>query len=271
MIVAAALCPPAPLLIPGLAVDLAGELRDLVTASHAAVAALSGVDRVVVLSSDKDPGRGSTYPRRLAPGTRVSAAAFSRSDHPVVPAVRLARGAALTSAPRPSTGHASTARDGAPAHADATDVRPGAGTIVAAHLLHQAGISAPTWAVQLPHAESSVVDLADLDGDGTVGLVVMANGSAAHSEHAPGGDDPRSPEFDENLVTAVSSGDPALLSATCRRLGGLAADLHEETLHVLAALGALTADNGRASAELLHYSAPLGIGYLVATWRWAGT
>lgn len=287
MIVAAALCPPAPLLVPGLADDLADELRDLVRASRAAIAVLSGADRIVILSTGQAPGPRSDEITRLEPGATVSASAFSRSDHPAVPPVRLAGGIAPTTgehprtahdvvfggADKPADAHASAAGNGARRSAAA---HPAAGTVVAAYLLHQAGITAPAAAIQLPSGSAvRVAGLAELvghdvaDSEQRIGLLVMANGSAAHSEHAPGGDDPRSPEFDRDLVTAVSSGDPALLSQTCERLAGAAAELHDDTLPALAALAALTADSGPASGELLHYSAPLGIGYLVASWRWA--
>lgn len=278
MIVAAALCPPAPLLVPGLADDLASELSDLVSACRTAVATLMAVDRVVVLGTRTGSGA-----RCLRPGDAVTSTAFSRSDYPAVPAIRLPTGRGTARGPDLSTDHdgmrgdAGGTGDGLAAWGRSGQTRVAAGTVVAAYLLHGVGITAPTGAVQLAPdsadaAASLAADCAEIDPRDPVertGLVVMANGSAAHSEHAPGGDDPRSAGFDDDLVTAVASGDPARLAETCRRLAGLAAELHDDTLPALAALGELAVGNGTATADVLHYSAPLGIGYLVATWRWS--
>ena len=276
VIVAAALCPPAPLLVPGLAVGLAVELDDLVAACRKAVGRLAGADRIVVVSV----GIGRAAGRRLAPGTVVSAAPFSRSDHPATPTVRLPYRPA-SSGPSGDAGRPGTAEydgyDAVPADAGSdgrgtSAVSLTAGSIVAAYLLDAGAVDAPTFAYQLPH-DADPADatrmFVDLDPTVPTGFLAMANGAAAHSEHAPGGDDPRSRGFDADLVTAMSSGDPAQLADTCRVRAGLAAELHDETLPALAALAELARGSGAATAEMLHYSAPLGIGYLVATWQWA--
>jgi hypothetical protein len=253
VIVAAAICPPAPLLIPGLADRLADRAGDLRAACAAAVAVLCQVDRVVILSAATSVAQGV-----LLPGDLVTAGGLARSDRPVVPPIRLPD----------ATPSGDDIAGGRPDHPVAP-FRPGfaartaVGTAVGAHLLAAAGITVPTSALQVaPGAGTQLLD------DGRTGLLVMADGAACHGEHAPGAPDPRSESFDADLVTALRSGDPMALAAACDRLAGLAAALRADSLPALAALATRTAGNGTARAEILHYSAPFGVGYLVATWQW---
>lgn len=146
------------------------------------------------------------------------------------------------------------------------------GTIVAAYLLDAAGITVPCSAIELPSAtdRQSLSSLQkEIDTGPSTTLLVMANGAACHGEHAPGGDDPRSAAFDQDLVTAVSSGQPRALAASCARLSHQAAYLRNDTLPILACLAHLTEPNGPATAKIVHYGAPFGVGYLVATWQWS--
>jgi len=252
VIVAAAICPPAPLLIPGLADRLAEQAADLRAACTAAVAALRQVDQVIILSASTSVGPGV-----LLPGDLVTAGGLARSDRRVVRAVRLPGGS-------PDCDDAAGDRPGRPsAPLTATAARTAVGTAVGAHLLSAAGVTAPTSAVQLTAGSELPVP-----GAGRTGLLVMADGAACHGEHAPGAPDPRSESFDADLVTALRSGDPAALAATCDRLADLAAALRADSLPALSALAALTFGNGTARSEILHYAAPFGVGYPVATWQW---
>jgi hypothetical protein len=226
------------LLIPGLADRLAADLPDLRAACQRAVAHLAGTGQVVIVSAARpgDPGP--------VPGDALLTGGLTRSDRPVAPPVRLAAGSGPDGVP------------GAP-------VLASVGTVVGAHLLEQAGVTVPTSALQV--APGSGTQLLD---SGRTGLLVMADGAACHGEHAPGAEDPRSEGFDRDLVTALRSGDPARLADACRRLSELAPALRADSLPALAALADLTAGNGPARAELLHYAAPFGVGYAVAAWQW---
>lgn len=238
MIVTAVVCPPAPLLVPGLADRLAARAADFCAACETAVAALAGAERVVIVAA----GPGGAV---AGPGDVVTAG-LARSDRPVLAPARLPGGAGPAAASPPGT------------------PRPVvAGTAVGLRLVLRAGIAVPTSALQV--ASGDGVHLA---AAGRTGLLVMADGAACHGEHAPGAPDPRSEGFDADLVTALRSGDPATLAATCRSLGPTSGPLRAESLPALAAMAALTADNGPARAELLHYSAPFGVGYPVAVWQW---
>ena len=248
MIVAAAICPPAPLLIPGLADRLADQAADLRAACAAAVSTLRDTDGVLILAVA--PGAEAGV---LRPGDPVGAAGLARSDRPVVPPVRLPSGDEVAGG-RPD-------RPAAPL--TATAARTAVGTAVGTHLLSAVGVTAPTSAVQLTAGSELPVP-----GAGRTGLLVMADGAACHGEHAPGAPDLRSESFDADLVTALRSGDPAALAATCERLADLAAALRAGSLPALSALAALTAGNGTARWKILHYSAPFGVGYPVATWQW---
>jgi len=100
------------------------------------------------------------------------------------------------------------------------------------------------------------------------GLLVIADGSACHGDDAPGKRDDRAAGFDAALAGALAAGDPvALLSACADR--ELAAQLLS-TVDPLALLALLTARRPPAVADLQYAGAPLGVGYLVASWLWDG-
>lgn len=251
VIVTAVVCPPAPLLVPGLADRLAGQAGDLRAACGAAVTALRDAEHVVIISAVATAAAGGT----MLPGDLVTAAGLTRSDRPVVPPLRL---------PGASPDGTVDGGDRDPA-VGAGRQRPSiaVGTAVGAWLLTAAGITAPTGARQL----ADTIDV-QLPGTGRTGLLVMADGAACHGEHAPGAPDPRSEAFDADLVTALRSGDPAALAAACDSLANLAPALRADSLPALAAMAALTVANGPARADVLHYSVPFGVGYPVAVWQW---
>lgn len=231
-------CPPAPLLIPGLADRLAAEVPDLRAACRRAVAELAGAERVLIVSAARPGDQGPVSAGAVLTG------GLARSDRLVVPPVRLAADA--------------VGPDGVPGAPMLASV----GTVVGAHLLDGAGITV-TGALQV--ATGSGTQLLE---DGHTGLLVMADGAACHGQHAPGAEDPRSEGFDRDLVTALRSGDPGTLADTCRRLSELAPVLRADSLPALTALADLAAGRGPARAEMLHYSAPFGVGYAVASWQW---
>ena len=100
-----------------------------------------------------------------------------------------------------------------------------------------------------------------------IALLVIADGSACHGDDAPGRRDDRAAQFDAALAEALAGGDPhALRAAAADR------DLARALLAVvdpLAVLALLTARHPPTAADLLYSGAPLGVGYLVASWRWS--
>jgi hypothetical protein len=93
-------------------------------------------------------------------------------------------------------------------------------------------------------------------------LLVLANGSGCRSEKAPGYLDPRSFAFDEQIETALATGDSAALTELDAGLGG---DLLAAGIEPLKQLGAL----GLAveAAALRYADDPYGVRYWVATWQ----
>ena len=95
-----------------------------------------------------------------------------------------------------------------------------------------------------------------------VGLLVLGDGAATHTERAPGHFDPRAADFDAGVAAALQAADPVPLTALDP---GLAAELlaaGRAPWQVLAAATAGSAWRG----ELLHSSAPFGVAYHVAVW-----
>ena len=90
----------------------------------------------------------------------------------------------------------------------------------------------------------------------------MGDGSARRCERAPGYVDPRAEPFDAAVAAALAAGDAAALRALDPALGAdlLAAGVPAWRVAGHAAAGV------DLTAELLHRSAPYGVGYLVASW-----
>ena len=109
-------------------------------------------------------------------------------------------------------------------------------------------------------------------GDGIpTGLLLIADGAAAHGGQAPAAEDPAAVEFDRALLTAVAAADPAALASFCRDRVDQAATLRCESLPTWAALAGLTIGAPPTGGRIGHYGTPFGVGYLVAEWQWRST
>ena len=247
------MCPGAPFLIRGTADTIADRLSAVAAACRAAISELPDADRLVLLSaSSQQPGARSPG-RFIEPGTVISSTALRRSDLPEHRLVTLPAGA-------PGREKAS--------HPDSYSV----GTAVGANLLtdHPTRFP-PTTGIEISCDPGAVAALLteELSGAQRVCLLVIADGSACHGDDAPGRRDDRADSFDADLAAALGAGDPVALASVAgqRELAG-------ELLAVvdpLAVLAALTVDDPPSSAALLYSGAPLGVGYLVASWRWTRT
>ncbi|MEV4710127.1 class III extradiol dioxygenase subunit B-like domain-containing protein [Micromonospora sp. NPDC049374] len=239
-LVAAAVCPHPPLLVPEIAGAAASELDDLRTACDTAVARLldSGARTVLVIgagdrSADLDlPFRGSFAPWGVPLEVHLG-------NHP----------------------------DGLVG----TDRLP-LGLLVGAWLLDRqptARTRGMGWRMTTVGVDESVETCADLGARlGSTqpwALLVMGDGSACRGEKAPGYADPRAEAYDETVARALADADgDALL--------GLDADLSAQLKaagrapwQVLA--GAARAAGGQWRGELRYHAAPYGVGYLVANWE----
>lgn len=95
-----------------------------------------------------------------------------------------------------------------------------------------------------------------------VGLLVIGDGAATHTERAPGFLDERAQRFDADVAAALRTADRDALAALD---AGLAAELLAAGRAPWQVLAAATA--GRHwRGELLHSSMPFGVAYHVAVW-----
>jgi hypothetical protein len=227
-LVAAAICPTPPLIVPQLAAGAASELDGLRAACDAAI-------------------------------TRVTAAE---------PEVLVAVGAGTTTGELPPPYRASFRPWGAPVqvtHGEpgGTQVRDLA-LAVGLWMLARHELNSPVR-VHAVAADADPDDCArlgrQLAGAGRVGLLVLGDGAACHGEKAPGYENPDAAPFDRDVRAAVDAGDPAGLRAIdAARAAGLRAT-GRAPWQVLAG-----AADGRSWRAESTYDAPYGVGYLVASW-----
>jgi hypothetical protein len=99
-----------------------------------------------------------------------------------------------------------------------------------------------------------------------VGLLVIGDGAATHTEQAPGYLDERAGGFDAQVTQALRDADRAMLAALDPVLAEELLAVGRAPWQVLAAATAGTTWRG----ELLHSSTPFGVAYHVAVWTLAG-
>ncbi|MBD0293254.1 MAG: class III extradiol dioxygenase subunit B-like domain-containing protein [Jiangellaceae bacterium] len=234
MLVAAAVCPHPPLLVPGLAGARAGELDGLRTACLRAIDAMRATepDLLVLVGAGE-------MTRRHPPGTAGSLAAYGVDVPVVLPG----------EAPGRSGGELPLS------------------LLVGAWLLGQA-----RWSAQVRGQE--VARSTDPDECRRIGIqlarktdrlamLVMGDGSACRSADAPASFDSRAEAFDMAVVDALRAGDPAAL---------LAIDPETATQLVVAGRApwqvlAGAAEDAVFDADVLYAGAPFGVGYFVAVWE----
>ena len=260
VIVEAVVCPGAPLLIPGLSDGLRAQVPDVVDACDRAVGLLGTVDRVLLVHSGPRARDGGSRVKQVSVvhhgGAAVSSALITGASGPTHFTGRLPG----TSLPGRSI---AAAPEGA---------LPGVGTVVGAALLARAGIEAPVTAVDLADRSAEVAALlreAQLSTD-RVGVLVMGEGSASRGVTSPGGGAAGAEVLDASLAAALAAGDPVALGVAAALDPVSAERLLFTAGPALLALTELTASRPPQRAELLLDQAPLGVGYLVATWSWAG-
>ncbi|TCB96279.1 hypothetical protein E0H26_16880 [Micromonospora zingiberis] len=239
-LVAAAVCPHPPLLVPEVAGAAAMELDDLRRACDVAVARLldSGAAEVLVVGAGPQtrrydpPFHGSLAPYGLP--VEVAIGALRPDSRPELP-LSLTIGTWLLGRVRPGAAHPVPPVSGMYALARETD--PAAAVAFGAD-----GADDRDWA-----------------------LLVLGDGSACRGERAPGYTDPRAEAYDSGVARALADVDlDALL--------GLDADLSAQ-LQVAgrapwqALAGAVRAAGGDWRGELSYHAAPYGVAYFVASWE----
>ncbi|MFF0719667.1 class III extradiol dioxygenase subunit B-like domain-containing protein [Micromonospora sp. NPDC003816] len=237
-LVAAAVCPHPPLLVPEAAGAAAPELDDLRVACDAAVARLldSGARDVLVIgaadrTADLDPPfRGSFAPWGLPWEVRLG--------------------------------------DGDRAGSDRLPL----GLLVGAWLLNRQPVAASAgkgWRMSTVAADAPAGTCADLGAhlvsDRPWALLVMGDGSACRGEKSPGYADPRAEAYDETVGRSLADADAEALLGLDPALSSQLKAAGRAPWQVLA--GAARATGGDWRGELRHHSAPYGVAYLVANWE----
>ncbi|MFI5570977.1 class III extradiol dioxygenase subunit B-like domain-containing protein [Streptomyces sp. NPDC051740] len=236
MLVAAAVCPCPPLLVPEVATGAAPELDTARAACTDALGVLAAArpDLLVVVG----PGDGAgpeTYPE----GTPGSFRGFG-----VGLDVRLGQG------------------EGAPGR------ELPYGLAVGAWLLDRTGwADAPVEGLAV--GESLAPERCAGAGEALAGraervaLLVMGDASACRTLKAPGYLDERAAPFDAELARALGTADTGALRALDT---GLAHELKVSGRAPWQVLAGAATGNPNLEGTLLHEDAPYGVGYLVATW-----
>jgi hypothetical protein len=244
VLVAAAVCPHPPLLVPEVAAGAAAETDDLRAACRAAVATLDGLD-VVVVGAAPETRAYDGVPDFAAYGLGPSAANAGPLAGPSAADARLPAGPSAADA-RPLAGQPARPRALPLALAVGAWLAPGARTYGIAH------DATPAEAAALGRT------LAERD----VALLVLGDGSARRDAKAPGYVDPRAEPYDAAVARALRDADPAAL---------LALDPADDAALLVAGRAAWqvlagAAGRDRFDGDLTYDAAPYGVGYLVATW-----
>ncbi|GFH39333.1 class III extradiol dioxygenase subunit B-like domain-containing protein [Streptomyces pacificus] len=237
MLVAAAVCPSPPLLVPDVAAGAASELGTARTACAEALGVLAGArPELLLVVGPAGPGE---RPGPYAPGTPGSLEGVG------VPA-RFCLGTAEGPAP---------------------EGRLPLALGVGAWLLERARwSSAPVEGLAVDtglSAERCKEAGRELAGRvSRVALLVMGDGSACRSRKAPGYLDDRAAPFDAQVARALGTADSAGLAALDAALARELGAAGRAPWQVLAG----AAEGARLSGRLLYEEAPYGVGYFVAAW-----
>jgi hypothetical protein len=258
-LVAAAVCPHPPLLVPEVG---GGEAVAARAPAIAAVTRLVAADPDVVVVVGDAPRVGSYRPRQS--GTFAGFGVDLR--------VRLGSDRAGD-----KTDLVDGVAEAAPPADCAADLP--LSLTVGAWLLNEVGWPGPVWgcgvSARTPPDRAAQIG-ADILGAAAaagqrLGLLVMGDASARRTPDAPGGFDDRAEAHDRAVRTALADADPAALLALDARLADDLLAAGRASWQVLA--GALLAaapadpDPRTWSGDVLYDDAPYGVGYLVVVWE----
>jgi hypothetical protein len=235
-LVAAAVCPHPPLLVPELAGAAAGELDHLRAACAAAVAALLAAEPEVI----ELVGAG--------PATRR----FTAADHGSLRRYGLDRHVPLWRTNR--SGSASLPLS----------------LTIGAWLIGRSGTELPRLARAVA-ADAAPAECAEVgaalaaEADRRTALLVLGDGSACRGVKAPGYHDPRAAAYDEGVARALADADAEALLGLDPALSAELRVAGRAAWQVLA--GAARAVGGTWRGDLSYHEAPYGVAYFVANWE----
>ncbi|MFJ1989826.1 class III extradiol dioxygenase subunit B-like domain-containing protein [Streptomyces asiaticus] len=247
MLIAAAVCPCPPLLVPEVAAGAALELDGLRAECFEVIHALAAArpDRLIVLGPADRAGRGPH-----AQGAPGSFRGFG-----VEVDVRLA-------APVAGESGREGAADGGSSRSLPTSLAVGA------WLLEHAGwdpaVPVEGLGVGEPLAAERCIQVGrELAGRAErVALLVMGDGTACRTLKAPGYLDERAAAFDAEVARSLAAADTGALAALDEELACELKAAGRAPLQVLAGAG----EGARLKGELRYDEAPYGVGYFVASW-----
>ncbi|WP_421106673.1 class III extradiol dioxygenase subunit B-like domain-containing protein [Streptomyces sp. NEAU-S77] len=265
MLIAAAVCPCPPLLVPEVAAGAAPELDALRAACLDAIAALAAArpERLIVAGPAEHSGRGP-HPQ----GATGSFRGFG-----VDVEVRLGGAAPVGAEGGAGDWMAGDSEDwgsedwgsGAAGGVPGRPLPPS--LAVGAWLLERAGwdvapveglgVGEPFAAERCIHVGRKLAASAE-----RVALLVMGDGSACRTLKAPGYLDERAAAFDAEVARALASADTAALAALDEALAHELKAAGRAPLQVLAGAG----EGAGLKGELRYDEAPYGVGYFVARW-----
>lgn len=237
MLVAAAVCPHPPAVIPDLASGSAGELDELREACAEAIESVGAAAPDVLVAVGAGESR-----RTYGPGSAGTFAPFGVEVRVALP------GAPAEPEPEPGSQLPLPLAVGAWLLRQAAWPGEARGEVVAVDAAVSTCVA----------VGASIARAAD-----RVAMLVMGDGTACRSASAPRPFDMRAAEFDASVVAAMRSGDPATL------LGIDAVLATELTASGRAAWQVLAgaAEDEVFDAEVLYDDAPYGVGYAVAVWE----
>jgi len=229
MLIAAAVCPHPPLLVPevtGADGPGAGELRRLRAACRDAVAVLLGAaaDLLVVVGGAEDTAE---YPPDAGGSLRDFAVPFTLGAAPVLPLSLTIGKWLLAGADQPSP------------TATWQGIASGAATADCLNLGEKLAALAPR-----------------------VALLAMGDGPGRRARGVPGATDPGADRYDDQVTAALTTADPSALAALDPRRDEELVVAGRAAWQVLAG----AASRGAFAADLRYAAAPFEVSYYVATW-----
>ncbi|RBM11117.1 class III extradiol dioxygenase subunit B-like domain-containing protein [Streptomyces sp. PT12] len=234
MLVAAAVCPCPPLLVPEVAGGAAAELDEARAACDDALGVLTAArpDRLLVVGPAAQPERGA-FPS----GARGSLRGFG-----VDVGARLGEGPPGERELPPSL-------------------------TIGAWLLERTGwAAAPVEGLgvgeSLEPERCAAVGRELAAATDRLALLVMGDGSACRSSRAPGAYDERAAAFDEAAARALGEANTAALAALDAELAEDLRAAGRSSWQLLAGAG----EEAGLAGRLLYHEAPYGVGYFVASW-----
>ncbi|AEM81847.1 class III extradiol dioxygenase subunit B-like domain-containing protein [Streptomyces violaceusniger] len=252
MLIAAAVCPCPPLLVPEVAAGAAPELDGLRAACAEAVRAVAAArpERLIVVGPAERAGRGP----------HAQGAAGSFRGFGVELDVRLA----ASPPDGVSVGDDAAGRSPSPPLASSLPLS----LAVAAWLLEHAGwdpaVPVEGLGVGEPLAAERCIEVGrELAGRAErIALLVMGDGTACRTLKAPGYLDERAAPFDAEVARALAAADTGALAALDEELAYELKAAGRAPLQVLAG----SAEGAPLKGELRYDEAPYGVGYFVASW-----